>query len=149
MIKINDAESLTAYEEGYRAKPYYCTEKYPTIGIGLRIGPKNAPLEMYEMEFSLGEAKAMLRSRIAQIEIGLDLDQYCMKNVRRAVIISLAYQVGVKGCKNFKKMWKHIKNKNWDGAADEYLDSRAAKQTPLRFARGAEAIRSGSYSVYN
>lgn len=36
---------LIQIEEGYREKAYYCSEGYPTIGTGHKIGPKGAPLE--------------------------------------------------------------------------------------------------------
>ena len=149
MTKVTDTTTLIAREEGYREKPYYCTEGYPTIGIGLRIGPKNAPLELYEIEFTLAESMVMLGTRIRKIEDALELDSYCMNNTRRAVLISLAYQVGISGSLKFKRMWMHIRGKNWDDAAMEYLDSKAARQTPARFARGAEALRSGKFTVYN
>ncbi len=28
------------FEEGFRAKAYHCSEGYPTIGIGTKLGPK-------------------------------------------------------------------------------------------------------------
>ena len=31
-------------EEGFRVKPYYCTEGYPTIGYGRVIGAKGSEL---------------------------------------------------------------------------------------------------------
>ena len=40
--------SLVQYEEGFREKPYLCSEGYPTVGTGIRIGPKGADLRNYE-----------------------------------------------------------------------------------------------------
>ena len=34
------AFKIIFFEEGFRAKPYYCSENFPTIGIGRRIGDK-------------------------------------------------------------------------------------------------------------
>jgi len=37
---IQIAAGMLAKEEGFRAKPYYCSENYPTIGYGEKIGDK-------------------------------------------------------------------------------------------------------------
>ena len=39
---MSNITSLLQYEEGFREKPYVCSEGYPTVGTGIRIGPKGA-----------------------------------------------------------------------------------------------------------
>ena len=44
---------ILAYEEGYKEKPYIDTEGYPTVGCGILIGPKEAPLKYYSFTYPL------------------------------------------------------------------------------------------------
>ncbi len=48
---------LLTYEEGYRKLPYLCSEGYPTIGIGKRIGSKGASLDSYRFTLPLTVAQ--------------------------------------------------------------------------------------------
>ena len=54
------------YEEGFSAKPYYCSAGYPTIGIGQRIGPKGAPLKLYEFTVSKSLAAVWLAEKVKE-----------------------------------------------------------------------------------
>lgn len=58
------------------------------------------------------------------------------------VLIEMAYQMGVKGLLNFKKMLNVLSKKDYSGAADEMLDSRWAKQTSGRANFLAYIVRS-------
>ena len=60
---------------------------------------------------------------------------------RRAVLLSMAYQMGVDGLMKFKNMWAAINRQDWDDAADQMLDSKWARQTPERAGRHARIMR--------
>ena len=90
---------LLRIEEGYRESPYYCSENYPTIGIGQRIGPKGAPLSNYEFTVSVAGAEQMvfdslsgLHAKFVHIEWFVNLG-----DDRQDVILSMAYQLGFSG----------------------------------------------------
>jgi len=57
-------------------------------------------------------------------------------------LINMAFQLGVNGLLQFKKMWAHLDNHDYAAAADEALDSRWAKQTPSRAKRVTDMMRS-------
>ena len=57
---------LLEYEEGFRAKPYYCSEGFVTIGIGSLIGPKHADLDLYQFTVNREVAEAMLMKELLQ-----------------------------------------------------------------------------------
>lgn len=141
--------SLLQYEEGFREKPYMCSEGYPTVGTGIRIGPKGADLKYYEftvprevdavwLQSILNRTmKSMLSNeRIAKAMNALD-------EARTAVLVSMAYQMGVAGLAQFKNTLYLVETKQFEEAAKAMLDSKWARQTPNRARRHAEQMRSG------
>lgn len=136
---------LLEREEGYRAKPYYCSEGYPTVGIGKKIGPQHAPLELYQFEVSREMADLWLCEEVSVvIDKLIDHEWFCMIDEhRKNVIVSMAYQMGVSGLLKFKNMIKALNVGDFDEAARQALDSRWAKQTPQRANRHAESLRTG------
>ncbi len=143
---------LLKIEEGYSATPYYCSENYPTIGIGQKIGPKGSSLRHYDFTVSESLAEVWLEEKLVVIQWHLNkLDWFADLNCDRKIIIeSMAYQLGLSGLFKFKKMIAALENKNWNQAANEALDSRWSKQTPARAKRHARVLRGESLeSVYS
>ncbi|HGF7373659.1 TPA: glycoside hydrolase family protein [Vibrio cholerae] len=147
-MKKNWANVVLEFEEGYREKPYHCSEGYPTVGIGKKIGPKGCSLDCYDFSVSRDVANLWLSEEINSVNDELNkLNWYLDLNPDRQVIItSMAYQMGLSGLLKFKKMISSLERGNWDEAAYQALDSRWAKQTPKRANRHAEVLRSGSIS---
>lgn len=141
--------SLLQYEEGFREKPYLCSEGYPTVGTGIRIGPKGAALSNYQFTVPREVDAVWLQSilnktmrdmlsneRIANAMNVLD-------EARTAVLVSMAYQMGVQGLAQFKNTLYLVETKQFKEAAKAMLDSKWARQTPNRAKRHAEQMRSG------
>jgi len=150
MIEI--AIKILKSDEGWRPKAYYCTEGYPTIGYGFKCGGKGDRLPTAVMSVSDGEDALLakcehLDSRISSMaRIGkIYLSQ---SEIRRATLISMAYQLGLSGVSDFKKMWKALEESDYKKAAKEALDSLAARQAPKRWARNAYMIETGKLSSY-
>ncbi|WP_034948269.1 glycoside hydrolase family protein [Erwinia oleae] len=145
---------IIAYEEGYKEHAYIDTEGYPTIGCGIVIGPKNAPLENYifNVPRNVGEVwmQKIIDQKIAEINSQPSLRAALNKcnQARADVLYSMAYQLGVSGLCAFKNMLVMISEGNFDGAADAMLNSRWAKQTPARARRHAQVMRTGTYQCY-
>lgn len=146
---MSNITSLLQYEEGFREKPYLCSEGYPTVGTGIRIGPKDADLKNYEFTIPRevdavwlqsilnSTMKSMLSNeRIARAMNVLD-------EARTAVLVSMAYQMGVAGLAQFKNTLYLVETKQFEEAAIAMLDSKWARQTPNRAKRHAEQMRSG------
>lgn len=142
-VKLLD---IITREEGYRDKPYHCSENYPTIGVGLRIGPKGASLDNYTFTMDQATAQAAMLDKIGQILIKLNGQKWfkSLNPARKSIIISMCYQMGFNGVMRFKKMISAIGQGEYIVAGREMLDSRWAKQTPARAQRHAEVMRTGS-----
>ena len=133
---------LIKYEEGYRSNPYYCSEGYPTVGIGKKIGPKGAPLEMYGFTVSESIALQWLNEEVelaASSLIKLEWFKSCSPDIR-VILVSMAYQMGVSGLLKFKKMIKAIECEDWLLASSEAKDSRWHKQTQKRATRHCRVL---------
>ena len=117
--------------EGFRSKPYQCSENVWTIGHGLTWLTEEESLHI-------------LTGRISQLHLKLldDLDWYKdMPPEVQGILIEMVYQIGFSGVMKFRKMIANMQGKNWKGAADEMLDSLWARQTPSRANRLADIVR--------
>ena len=143
--------NLLNYEEGYSETPYYCSAGYPTIGIGQRIGPKGAPLKLYEFTVSKSLAAVWLAEKVK--ETLADMDKYlnisaamnACNEPRQAILISMAYQMGAEGLSKFTSTLKAIANQRWHDAQSGMLASKWARQTPNRAQRHAIQMLTGSW----
>jgi len=117
--------------EGFRSKPYQCSEGVWTIGHGITWLTEEESLHI-------------LTGRISELHLKLldDLDWY--KDIPpeiQGVIIEMCYQMGFTGFTKFKRAIAHMKNREWQLASDEMLDSLWAKQTPNRARRLADIVQ--------
>lgn len=135
------AAKILALEEGFRDKPYYCTEGFPTIGYGRVIGKVGDPLP--NITVTEPDERKLLIERIERTERAISGILEGHNEARRAVLVSMAYQLGVNGLLKFNRFLAAMKGKNYDLAHDEMLDSKWARQTPARAKRHASVIESG------
>jgi len=144
---------IIAFEEGFRRKPYHCSEGYPTIGHGFKIGPKDADLGLYEFTLSEEVSAFWLQTRINELYQDMMEDDELMhamlrcNSVRAAILVSMAFQMGLTGLKGFKKMLNHIESGDWQEAAYEGLNSRWARQTSDRAERHMDTLEDGELCV--
>ncbi|SIO94636.1 glycoside hydrolase family protein [Vibrio spartinae] len=143
---------LIDYEEDWRSRPYLCSEGYPTIGFGFRIGPKDAPLANYQFTLPRAVGEVWLSSLLNSVARELE-HHPALKPVltmcnepRQAILLSMAYQMGVSSLAQFKNTLLAIMNEDWDRASHEMLDSKWARQTPNRAQRHADQMLTGSWS---
>ena len=146
-----DIISLLNYEEGFSAKPYYCSAGYPTIGIGQRIGPKGAPLSQYQFTVSKQLAAVWLSEELQQkvadmsAHANITAAMVACNDARKAILISMAYQMGADGLAKFTNTLKAISEKRWSDAKSGMMNSAWAKQTPNRANRHAIQMLTGSW----
>ena len=156
MDRLEIAVSIIAAEEGYMAKPYFCSLGYPTIGIGLKIGSHNQPLEHFEGLPSMPRDVAELWCRLYARDVEDSFNSYPLilaaadncNEVQRAVLISMAYQLGTRGLSRFERMLGCCIKKDFEGAGAEMLDSLLEEQTPNRTGRQASMLHSGKLLPY-
>lgn len=144
-----DIISLLNREEGYSEKPYYCSAGYPTIGIGKRIGPKGAPLSQYQFTVSKQLAAVWLSEELQQkvtdmsTHANITAAMAACNDARKAILISMAYQMGADGLAKFTNTLKAISEKRWSDAKSGMMNSAWAKQTPNRANRHATQMLTG------
>ena len=123
--------------EGFRKKPYLDTLGNKTVGIGHKIikGEKiptdtEELLDLYDKDFNkaLNNAKSIINENSISPEAF-------------GVLVEMNFQMGKKGTLGFKKMLSALKDKNYNLAATELLDSKFAKQTPNRANTLAKVLR--------
>ena len=117
--------------EGFRERPYQCSENVWTIGHGLTWLTEEESLHI-------------LAGRISQLHLKLPDTFDWYKDLPpeiQGVVIECCFQMGITGWSKFKKAIAHMKEKEFKRAADEMLDSKWAKQTPGRANRLADIVR--------
>ena len=146
---MSDIIKLLNYEEGFSNKPYYCSAGYPTIGIGQRIGPKGAPLSQYQFTVSKQLAAVWLSEELQQkvadmsAHANITAAMVACNDARKAILISMAYQMGADGLAKFTNTLKAISEKRWSDAKSGMMNSAWAKQTPNRANRHATQMLTG------
>jgi lysozyme len=145
------AENVITIEEGWASRQYYCSEHYVTIGYGRKVSDKkNAPLTN---EVTTKEKEIIfVKEKIRELSYAL-MSRYSVawnkcNQARQAILISMAYQLGLTGVSQFQKMWMALSNGDFSLAAKEMLNSKWAKQTPNRTKRHVEQMERGEIIRY-
>lgn len=136
-------------DEGWRSRPYYCSNRYPTVGFGFKIGDKGDPLPDLTLDRSQGQAQ--LQSLIGDAIQTLATHRStkdtfsALKVERQAVLVSMYYQLGFAGLLRFKRMWLALDAHNYAEAAVQIRDSAAWRDphTRERFQRNSDMMESG------
>ncbi|CAI1771447.1 Phage-related lysozyme (muraminidase) [Serratia quinivorans] len=142
---------LLCQEEGTILTPYCDSLGYPTIGTGFKIGPQNADLDDYTFSLTKPTNDVWLQSLVDQTQADMwanaDISEAMLhcSEPRRDILTSMAYQMGVTGLAGFHNMLKAIDAEDWEGAAEQMLDSTWAEQTPARAQRHAYVMQSGEW----
>lgn len=140
---------LLTFEEGFSAKPYFCSEGFPTIGIGEKIGCKGIPLSAYCFTRSLEVAQLILNEKVVTLTHKLNKQPWFagMDTPRQDIIVSMAYQMGIHGLFKFRNMITALIAGRYEDAAKEALDSTWARQTPARAKRHAAVLADGDLTA--
>lgn len=120
-------------DEGFSRTAYKDSLGYLTVGYGLCIDEDaaGAGIDEEEARMILEHRVLKLRREVSRVLYGFDT---MPEPVQRA-LINMAYQLGVTGLMQFKKMMLALEARDWQAAAAEALDSHWAKQTPGRAKR--------------
>jgi len=128
--------------EGVETHAYKCTAEKITIGVGRNIDPSGGlGLSSDEIDYLLSnDVKRVSAELIRAFSWFSELDE-----VRKDAMINICFQLGLPRLKKFKMSLAHMKNGDYDLAADEFLISNWANQTPARAKEITTMIRSGDY----
>jgi len=157
MIDFKTLIERIGANEGFRSEVYQCSEGVDTVGIGFalpslpaKITPEIAleivlwQIEQGTITMPKNPCLTMVATEVSQLHLKLldKLDWYKdMPPEVQGVIIEMCFQMGFSGFCKFKKAISHMKNKEFQLAATEMLDSRWQKQTPARSERLADIVR--------
>jgi len=123
--------------EGVEKKVYLDTEGIETIGVGRNL--RDRGLSEDEIDLLLDNDIAICEEElINNFEWYAELDE-----VRKRVLIDMAFNLGMPKLKQFAKMLGAIENKDWANVASEMLDSRWAEQVGNRASRLSEMMETG------
>lgn len=124
--------------EGRELKPYRDTEGRLSIGIGRCLDTKGISADECEHLFDNDFADAVREAQTFSWFRSLD-------EVRQDVVITILFQLGLKGFRGFKKAIAAIERRDFTLAAAELLRSRWAEQTPKRARLLSKMMLTGSY----
>ncbi len=131
------ARGLLQSDEGLRLKPYHCTAGKLTIGYGRNLEDRG--ITEAEAEYLLENDVSEIYEDLAEI---YDFFTH-LSPMRKAVLIDMAYNLGLSGLNKFQNMIKAIDDNNYSKAASEMLDSRWASQVGDRAERLSKLMKTG------
>jgi lysozyme len=129
-------------EEGVIPHAYQDSLGFWTIGVGRLIDQRKGGL-LYpdEIEYLLAnDVKRKTDGLIASLPWFHLLDER-----RQAVLIQMAFQMGLKGLLAFSTTLSHVRVGRYDEAAVAMLESVWAKQTPERAKRLSKQMETGEW----
>jgi lysozyme len=129
-------------EEGVIPHAYQDSLGFWTIGVGRLIDQrKGGQLYPDEIEYLLAnDVKRKTDGLIASLPWFHLLDER-----RQAVLIQMAFQMGLKGLLAFSTTLSHVRVGRYDEAAVAMLESVWAKQTPERAKRLSKQMETGEW----
>jgi lysozyme len=136
MASIEMLKKMLILDEGDSPTLYKCTAGKWTIGVGRNLD--DVPLAKHERMYLLESdiSRLITNAQIHDIIVNID-------PVRQAVILDMAFNLGIKGLLKFKGMLEALKSGDYTTASLEMLDSRWATQVGHRATRLAYMMKSG------
>ena len=137
-----DLKQQLIRDEGSVSHAYKDSLGYWTIGVGRLIDSrKGGGLSPDEIEYLLdNDIKAKTREVLLALPWMPRLSE-----PRQAVLIGMAFQMGIGGLLKFKRMLGSIEDGQYVEAAEEMVKSRWAMQTPKRAYRMAQQMETGEW----
>lgn len=123
-----------------RMMPYKDSVGVLTIGYGIAIGVTGLSFE---------EADFLLINRVNETiaDCKRNFGWYMsLDGIRKNVIISMVYNMGITRFKTFKKTIAFLEEGKWTAAGDEMLDSKWAKQVKRRAIKLSTMMKEGGHT---
>lgn len=126
--------------EGVRSHVYLCPAGYETIGVGRNIAESGLGLSDDEIDYLLKNDIERCRLELSAFSWFTDTDA-----VRQDALINLCFNLGMTRLLGFKNALARMAEAKYPEAAEEFLDSRWAKQVGSRADEVTEMIKTGRY----
>ena len=141
---IQSDADLVRYHEGCRLEAYADTEGILTCGWGHTGADVTAGAVWTQDEADTHLAADLVLAR-ARAAAALGQAWASLDEVRRAVLVDIAFQIGGAGLREFKLMLQAIIGLRYEDAAHELLSSLLTKQTPSRCYMNADMLIEGTW----
>jgi lysozyme len=139
---VMDLKQQLIRDEGSVRHAYEDSLGFTTIGVGRLIDfRRGGGLRDGEIDFLLGND---IEEKTAQVLAALPWASK-LSETRRAVLINMAFQLGINGLLKFKRALGSIEDGQYSEAAMHMLDSLWAQQTPERAKRLAKQMTTGEW----
>ena len=138
-MTLEDTADMVKRHEGLRNNIYLDTVGVPTGGWGhaFHVGSE-LPLDVCLRLFNHDFGNAIKNAEFIQKKFRLEIN-----GVREGVLIDMAFQLGLGKLLEFKKMLAALCIDDFDEAAAQILDSKAAKQCPSRYKELSSLMKKG------
>lgn len=142
VASLDKLKELLHEHEGWRSHAYQDSLGYWTIGYGRLIDErKGGGISREEGEFLLGND---IRSKMNEMDERLPWWR-SLDDVRQVALLDMAFNLGVAGLSNFRRMLGALEAGQYERAASEALSSRWADQVGRRADEIAEMFRTGEW----
>lgn len=125
---------------------YRCTAGALTIGYGHNLGANPVPGINEHSTLNDDQARRLLVHDVSAVQRSLEARLPWVSDLdpaRYAVLVNMAYNLGVNGLLGFRAAVAHAHSGDWRHAAREMLNSAWAKQVKGRAQRLAKQIETG------
>lgn len=139
-MKLSELKALLLSHEGMRLKPYRDTVGKLTIGVGRNLEDTGITQEEanYLLENDIRQAK-----RTAEWAFPWFRD---LSLTRQAVVISMIFNLGIKGFRSFRRLIDALEHGDYARAALEMRSSKWARQVGDRAVELARMMKSDTTS---
>ena len=136
---MKNLREMIKRHEGVETHAYKCSQNKTTIGVGRNIDPDGGiGLSEAEIDYLLNNDINRCIDELSGFVWFPDLNQE-----RQNAIIDMVFNLGITRFKGFKNAIDAMSKSDFDTAADEFYDSRWAKQVGNRAIEICEMIRKG------
>ena len=125
-------------DEGVKQFPYVCSAGKTSIGVGRNLD--DVGLSPYEINILLENDLVKAENDARILFPSFD----SLSDVRKAVLINMAFNLGRSRLSGFKNMIAAVEAGNFAAAAEEMISSRWAAQTGKRAERLAKQMLTGT-----
>lgn len=143
LLLRHEGKRFKAYDDatGLELRPGMTLKGNVTVGCGRNLTGKGVSED--EISFMLsGDIADAIQDAKAAMPVYDDLSR-----PRQLVLISMALNLGRAGLEQFKRLISAVEIGDYDDAADQILDSKAAKQAPTRYIELAKMMRNDIVSL--
>jgi len=144
MLILHEGVRHHVYDDatGRTLTPGTVLRGFPTVGVGRNLATRG--LSRDEIEYLLNNDIRAVRD---EVRARLHDIWPLLNDARKDAICDMAFNLGVAGLLQFRRMLSALRRQDWDGAAREMLDSLWAQQVGERARRLAAMMRSGTYEA--